>query len=314
MALLIVFNNIKPEGFARGLAKLDETLDIRIWPDAGDVEDIRYALVWQPEPGVLRSLPNLEAIFSIGAGVDHIFADPELPQVPVVRFVDPNLTMRMSEYVCLHVLLHERRMTEYLAQQRESTWLELWPQPAADEVRVGVMGLGMLGQDAVKKLAMLGFPTAGWSKSPKEIPDVECFTGADGLEAFIARTHVLVSLLPLTPETTGILNAKLLAGLAKDGRLPGPVLINAGRGGLQVEADILAALESGDLWAASLDVFEEEPLSASSPLWQHPRLIITPHNASISDGRAVCRYVIDQIAAYEKGMPLENVVDPQRGY
>jgi glyoxylate/hydroxypyruvate reductase A len=176
------------------------------------------------------------------------------------------------------------------------------------------MGLGVLGLDAVKKLSMLGYQLAGWSRSQKQIDGIECFAGKDGLTPFLARTDILVCLLPHTPDTEGMLNAKLISRLAKDGPLPGPVLINAGRGRVQVEADILRALEVNELWAASLDVFEEEPLSEASPLWAHSHVIITPHNASVSDDMAVCHYVAGQIARYEKGGRLENVVDLKQGY
>ena len=234
--------------------------------------------------------------------------------MPLVRFVDPNLTMRMREYICLHVLTHQRRMLDYAELQRQATWQELWPQPVASDIRIGVMGLGVLGRDAAYHLACLGFDVAGWSRSEKSIEGIQCYHGADGLDEFLARTDILVSLLPLTPGTKGILNASLFAKLARDGQLPGPVLINAGRGGLQVEADIIVALDKGDLWAASLDVFEEEPLPPSSPLWKNPRVIVTPHNASISDNRAVARYVLEQIARHERGQPLDNIVDKGQGY
>jgi glyoxylate/hydroxypyruvate reductase A len=305
---------MNPERFSKGLRDLCNGLDVRIWPDAGNIADIRYALVWKPPEGILATLPKLEVIFSIGAGVDHILTQSGLPEVPLVRFVDPNLTMRMSEYVCLHVLTHHRRMKDYSEFQAQAKWEEVWPQPGANEVRVGVMGLGVLGLDAVEKLKILGYDVAGWSRSQKQIDGAKCFADADGLKHFLARTDILVCLLPHTPDTEGMLNADLISALAQDGPLPGPVIINAGRGKVQVEADILDALETDVLWAASLDVFEEEPLSAKSPLWAHPRIIITPHNASISDDNAVCQYVADQIARYEKGGGLENIVDLKRGY
>lgn len=314
MALLVISDGMDPERFAGELRKLAPDMDIRVWPDTGDPQDIRYTLVWRQPPGILKTFPNMEAIFSIGAGVDHVLSDPDLPDVPLVRFVDPNLTMRMSEYVCLHVLMHQRRMPEYAELQRARKWKELWPQPGANEVRVGMLGLGVLGQDAAYHLAWLGFDVAGWSRSQKSLEAIQCYHGAGELDAFLARTDILVCLLPLTADTQGMLNAKTFAGLAKEGPLPGPVLINAGRGLLQVEADILAALDSGDLWAASLDVFEQEPLPEMSPLWSHPRVIVTPHNASISDDRAVCAYVLEQIKAHESGRRLENVVDVRRGY
>ena len=314
MSLLVVSEGMDPDCFAKELRQLDSELDVRVWPDAGDRSDIRYALVWKPEEGLLASLPNLDVIFSMGAGVDHVLRDQQLPDVPLVRFVDPNLTMRMTEYVCLHVLFHHRRMLDYAELQREKKWTDWSQQPGANEVRIGVMGLGVLGMDAAEKLRMLGYQVAGWSRSPKDIEGIDCFAGADGLDAFLARTDILLCLLPHTPDTEGFLNSQLFASLAQDGQLPGPVLINAGRGRVQVEADILAALDDGTLWAASLDVFEEEPLPASSPLWTHPRVVVTPHNASISDDRAVCRYVLDQITQHEAGKPLQNVVDLKRGY
>jgi len=314
MSLLIVCRQMKRDGYANGLRKIVPDLDVRIWPDTGNLENIRYALVWKPPEGMLASLPDLEVIFSIGAGVDHVLGQSGLPDVPLVRFVDPNLTMRMSEYVCLQVLMHHRRVRDYANNQGQAIWKEIWPQPGANEIRVGVMGLGVLGLDAVEKLNMLGYQVAGWSRSQKQIEGIECFAGDDGLKSFLARTDILVCLLPHTPETEGMLNSKLISGLAKDGALPGPVLINAGRGKIQVEADILASLEADELWAASLDVFEEEPLPSTSPLWAHPRVIITPHNASISDEMAVCRYVKEQIACYENGGSLENVVDSNQGY
>ncbi len=315
MTILVACNHPKTSvRFDEGLRKLGNGLDVRVWPDTGKLSDIRYALVWKPEEGALTGLSNLEVVFSIGAGVDHVLGRSDIPDVPLVRFVDPNLTMRMSEYVCLHVLTHHRRMLDYAEHQTRGEWKEVWPQPGANEIRVGVMGLGVLGLDAVEKLKILGYQVAGWSRSQKQIDWVECFAGDNGLKDFLTRTDILVCLLPHTPGTDGMINSELISGLAKDGPLPGPVLINAGRGRVQVESDILNSLEADALWAASLDVFEEEPLSPKSPLWVHPRVIITPHNASISDDLAVCRYVSDQIARYEKGEPLENVVDLKRGY
>lgn len=314
MTLLLACQDINADVFAKGLHYLQPEMDVRLWPETGKESDIRYALVWKPPEGALKDLPNLEVIFSIGAGVDHVLGQADLPDVPLVRFVDPNLTMRMTEYVCLHVLLHHRRLPDYMQLQRERTWKEFWPQPSAEEIRVGILGLGVLGLDAAEKLKALGYQVAGWSRSEKNIAEIETFSGQDGLKAFLERTDILVCLLPHTPETEGMLNRSLLAKLAKNGRLPGPVLINAGRGKLQKEADILAALDADDLWAASLDVFEEEPLPATSPLWDHSRVVITPHNASVSDYKAVCRYVLDQIDQYEHGEPLRNIVDAKKGY
>lgn len=275
---------------------------------------VRYAVCWRPERGTLADLPNLKVVFSLGAGVDHLFAAPDLPDVPIVRVVDPDLTGRMSEWVVLHALLHLRDVRRYERQQRERVWDDEADPPAAGDVRVGVMGFGELGRDAARKLKTLGFDVAGWSASPKSEPGVACFHGPDGLEAMLARTDLLVSLLPLTEATRGLLDARLFAKLAQGGRLGGPVLLNAGRGGLQVEADILAALDAGVLKAASLDVFETEPLPRESPLWSHPQVYVTPHNAAVSSPGAVARAIAGQIEAFERGEPLKNLVDRVRGY
>jgi glyoxylate/hydroxypyruvate reductase A len=284
-----------------------------VWPDLGDPADIDYALVWMPEPGVLANLPALKAIFNLGAGVDHLLADPSLPKVPLARTVDPDMAMRMSEYVVFHVLLHHRQHLLYAAQQRRQQW-QGHPQPAASEVRVGVMGLGSLGADAARKLSLLGFATAGWSRSEKSLAGIDCFHGTDGLKPFLNRTDILVVLLPATDRTKGIIDARLLSSLAQDGVLGGPVLINAGRGALQVEADIEAALDSGTLKAASLDVFEEEPLPPSSPLWHHPNVVVTPHNAADSGALPLCRGILEQIRTFESSGILRHLVDRQRGY
>jgi glyoxylate/hydroxypyruvate reductase len=275
---------------------------------------VRYAIVWRHPRGLLAQLPQLEAIFSLGAGVDHILSDPNLPDVPIVRIVDPDLTARMSEWVALHCLTHLRQARRYARQQHARLWEDDDDQPAARDVRVGVLGLGELGRDAAGKLAALGFQVAAWSASPKTAPGIACFDGAAGLDAMLARSDILVCLLPLTAATRGILNASLFARLPRDGRLGGAVLLNAGRGGLQVEADILAALDSGALKGASLDVFEIEPLPQDSPLWRHPAVLVTPHNAALSHPDAVAHAIAEQILAHERGEPLRHVVDRGRGY
>jgi glyoxylate/hydroxypyruvate reductase len=278
-----------------------------------DRSRVAYALTWRHPPGSLGGLANLRAIFSLGAGVDHVFADPQLPEAPVVRVVDPDLTARMSEWVAMQVLLHHRQFRRYDRQQRERRWDEDEAQPAARDVRVGLLGLGALGRDAAAKLKMLGFDVAGWSRTAKAVEGVATFHGAGGLDVLLARTDILVCLLPLTPQTRGLLNAALFAKLPRDGRV-GPALVNAGRGGSQVEADIVAALEAGVLKGASLDVFETEPLPSASPLWDRRDVFISPHNAAISEPDAVARYVAAQILAFERGEPLRNLVERARGY
>ncbi len=313
MSLLLAITGWEPEAWAERFRRETRGQDVRLWPDIGDPAAVRYAAVWKPPPGVLAALPNLQAIFNLGAGVDALMADPSLPDVPILRIVDTDLTQRMTEYVVLHVLLHHRRQRAYDAQQRERIWRPIW-QPAASEVRVGVMGLGVLGRDAAEVLARIGFRVAGWSRTPKPVPGIETFAGADDLDAFLARTDILVCLLPLTSETRGILNRGLFAKLARDGALNGPFLVNAGRGGLQIEADVVEALDAGVLQGATLDVFETEPLPASSPLWSHPRVLITPHVAADSDPRRLVRNVLRQIERHESGLAFEHVVDRVKGY
>jgi glyoxylate/hydroxypyruvate reductase len=315
MALLVACSS-RAEQFAAEVQALDPELDIRIAPDLGDIAGIDTALVWQPPPGLLRTLPNLKLIVSVGAGVDALVSDPTLPYVPLVRFVDPDLTGRMVAYVALNVLYHHRRMAEYAEMQARSIWKYL-PEPAAHDVRVGVMGLGVLGAAAAQALKPLGYQVRGWSRTPKALDGIACYHGTTQLEAFLADTDILAVLLPFTPDTRGLLNRELFGKLSRRGRsglLPGPVLINAGRGGLQVDADIVAALDAGELYAASLDVFETEPLPADSPLWSHPRVIVTPHNAAESEPGAIARYALRQMQAQRHGQRLENVVHRARGY
>jgi glyoxylate/hydroxypyruvate reductase A len=288
---------------------------LQVWPDLGDLGEIAYALVWRPPEGLLARLPNLRVIFSLGAGVDHLVFQKDLPDVPIVRVVNPDLTQRMTEWVVLQVLMHHRRQRAYDLSQREGHWRELRQPPAAD-VRVGVMGMGVLGRDAAEVLVRLGFRVAGWSRKPSAMAGIESFHGAGGLDAFLARTDILVCLLPLTPETRGILSMPLFRKLARDGALGrGPVIINAGRGGLQVEADIVAAVEDGTLGGASLDVFEREPLDPASPLWRVSNsVIITPHVAATSEPAAIMPLILDQIRDFEAGRPLRNLVDLKRAY
>lgn len=313
MAILYLISGWQADSWMSEMRRQAPGRDIRQWPDCGDAAEVDYTLAWKPEPGVFAKLPNLKAIFSLGAGVDGILGDPALPDVPIVRIVDPDLTMRMTEYVVLHVLTHHRQQRRYNAFQARKEWRDL-DQPAARDVRVGVMGLGALGRNSAERLRDLGFSVAGWSRTRKEIEGVECFAGKSGLKRFLNRTDILVCLLPHTAETEGLIDRKLIAELARDGRLEGPALINAGRGKVQVEADIIAALDAGELAHVTLDVFETEPLPKESPLWTHPRVTVTPHVASDSDPVALTANILRQIESFEAGKPLENVVDRARGY
>ena len=303
-----------PEAWRKRLAAELPGREVHLLGESFDKATIRYAATWWHPAGSLADLPNLSAIFSLGAGVDHVFIDPDLPRVPVARVVDADLTQRMTEWVVLHVLLHHRQQRLYDRQQTSKLWDDDRGQPAAKDVRVGIMGMGELGSDAACKLASLGFEVAGWSSSRKEIPGIRSYAGAAERDAFLARTDILVVILPHTPATHGIIDADLIGKLARDGRLGGPFLLNAGRGGLQKEADILAALDSGTLKGASLDVFETEPLAPDSPLWSHPLVYVSPHSAAISDHDAIGAAIARQIKRLEAGGHLEHVVERSRGY
>jgi glyoxylate/hydroxypyruvate reductase A len=281
--------------------------------DAFDPAAVRYIFVWKPKADAFAGLSGLKAILSLGAGVDALLKHPHLPEAPIVRFVDADLSQRMSDYVVAHVTMHHRLYTRFRADQKARRWSQLYP-PAASETTVGIMGMGVLGQDAASRLKPLGFALRSWSRTPKGIEGVEGFAGAETFDAFLAGTDILVNLLPLTPETTGILNYATFGKLRR-GRLDGgPVIINAARGGHQREADIVRALGDGTLGAASLDVFETEPLPATSPLWDIENCYVTPHIAAISNEATGVDYFSRIIREHEAGKPLVNVVDRARGY
>ena len=291
------------------LTRLTQELEVRVWPEIGDPAAIDYALVWRPEPGFLASLPNLKLILSLGAGVDHLLGDPRLPlHLPILRLVDPHMTDAMSEYVVLQVLRLHRRDLDYRNQQGAGVWREL-DQQNAGQRRVGILGLGELGQDAAKKLKALGFDVAGWSRSEKAVEGVRSYAGAAGLAPLLGRSEIIVCLLPLTAETEGILNKRTLALLPK-----GAALVNAARGAQLVEEDLLAALASGQISAAVLDVFREEPLPVDHSFWHHPRVVVTPHIAAFTNPATASPIILDNIRRFEEGRPLLNRVDPARGY
>jgi glyoxylate/hydroxypyruvate reductase len=301
-----------PKIWTEYMHALDPALDIRVYPDhVGAAGDIRYAVVWRPPHGALKTYPNLKCVFALGAGVDAIVSDPDYPRhVPLSRMIDDTLTQAMTEYVVFHVLYNHRRQRDFEALQRLQKWRYLSVKRAQD-VRVGIMGLGVLGQDAARALTPLGYQLAGWSQSRKNVTGVESFAGASGLAPFLQRTDILVCLLPLTPDTRGILNRATLSQLPK-----GACLVNAARGGHMVPEDVLALLNEGYLSGASLDVFEPEPLPAESPFWTHPRVTVTPHAAAATDPRAIARHIVSTIQGMERGAPpsARHLVDLAKGY
>ena len=309
MALLFKSETDRASLWRDAFARLAPEIEFREWPEVGDPAEIEFALVWKPAKGDLKRYPNLKAIFSLGAGIEHIFSDPELPRhIPVVRMVDHGLTKGMTEYVLMHVLRFHRNVPELEAQKAAGVWNYI-DYPPAWERRVGVMGLGVLGGDAARTIASFEFDTAGWSRRPKSIEGVACFHGAEGLGPFLNRTEILVNLLPLTDATENILNARTFAQLPR-----GAWLINAARGRHLVEEDLIPALDSGQLAGAALDVFREEPLPRGHPFWKHPKIWISPHVASVTQPSTAAKGVLDGIARLRAGLPLENVVDWSEGY
>jgi len=291
------------------MGEMDFSRDFRIWPDIGTPDDIDAALVWRPEPGSLKSLPNLKVIINLGAGVDAILEDSTWPRdVPLVRMIDPSLTRHMTEFIVHRVLHFHRKFHVYDKFQASRTWKEL-PQDDTLTKRVGILGLGELGADAARLLVPFGFKMAGWSRSEKKMDGVESFSGKEGLVPFLNRTDILVCLLPLTPQTEGIINAETLHHLPADS-----YIINAARGGHVVENDLLDALDSGHIAGAALDVFHNEPLPEDSPFWAHPKVLLTPHIASLSVPASAAKDIARTIRRMRNGDALDNLVDLEAGY
>jgi glyoxylate/hydroxypyruvate reductase len=308
MALLFKSSWDRADWWRAELLKRIPDLDFRVWPEVGDEAAIDYALVWKPKPGDLARYRNLKAVFSLGAGVDHLFADPTLPKVPICRLVDRALTRGMAEHVLTHVLRFHRNLPGYERQQRAFEWKGL-PIKLPEERTVGVMGLGELGGAAAATLADFGFGVRGWSRTPKTIDGVESYAGGGALDAFLSKCEILVCLLPLTRATEGILNRNLFAKLPR-----AACLINAARGGHLLEEDLIPALDTGQLGGAALDVFRVEPLPRGHPYWTHPRILITPHVASVTDPRSSADLVADNIRRIDAGEAPLYAVDPAKGY
>lgn len=313
--LLLHLADFDERSWARGFAAALPDHRVVLRSDAYDPAETDYIFIWKPKLDAFEGLTNLKAVLSLGAGVDALLRHPRLPEgVPIVRFMDADLTQRMSDYVLSNVLMHQRLFTRFRRDQQARRWMQLYPA-AAWECSVGIMGLGQLGQDAIRHLEVFGYKLRGWSRTPKNIEGVETFAGEAQFDAFLGETDILVNLLPLTPETRGILNYDVFSKLRRGGiDGEGPVLINAARGGHQKEADIARALGDGTLKAASLDVFEVEPLAKDSPLWALDNCYITPHIAAASSEKTGVAYFSRVIVDHEAGKPLPNVVDVRRGY
>ena len=273
-------------------------------------ESIDYVLSFLPPPGLLKTFPNLKAAFSLGAGVDGFLSDPDYPKrVPLVRFADRTLSAEMAQFVLMQVLIHHRRQRLFDEAQSKRQWRQRMLPRRTEDTRIGMLGLGEIGSFTALLLMELGFPVASWSRTRKTLPGLTSFAGDGELHAFLGRTDILVCLLSLTRKTAGILNAKTFAALPEGG-----FVINVARGGHLVETDLIAALDSGHLSGAVLDVFGEEPLPESSPLWSHPKITVTPHIAAISQPAVALQYVLGAIATFERGEKPDNIVDVETAY
>jgi glyoxylate/hydroxypyruvate reductase A len=307
MALLLTPVSGGADIWRQALVAAMPGLDVRVWPDVGDRTAIEIAAVGAPPPGALHGLPNLRLIISLTAGVDGLLRDKDLPAVPLVRAGDASGDMMMNESALLHVLRHHRYLPDYQRAQARREWIKL-PIKAAHERKVGVMGLGMIGLAAAKSLAAAGFQVAGWVRQLRPDAGIEIFAGRQRLMEFLARSEIVLNLLPLTPETKGIFNRQTLQALPA-----GAAIINLGRGEHVVEADLIAALDSGHLSAATLDVFPVEPLPNDSPLWSHPKITVMPHVARKLVPVEMAPRVRAIIEDFRAGRPLQ-LIDRGRGY
>ncbi|MCP2072718.1 UNVERIFIED_ORG: glyoxylate/hydroxypyruvate reductase A [Pseudomonas lini] len=308
MCILYMADSTSAGEWRDRLSKLAPALEFREWPDVGNPADVRYLLAWEPPTNLAEQFCNLRVLYSAGASVDQ-FDLARLPgQVSLVRLVDSSMADIMSEYVLFAVLALHRDILVYQADQRVGRWQSL-PIVQASQRRVGVMGVGNLGRAALDRLQPLGFQLSGWNRSLKEVPGGRCYVGPDELEEFLGQCDILVNMLPLTPETHGILNAARLDCLPH-----GAGLINVGRGAHVIETDLLSALDEGRLGGAVLDVLVQEPPTQDSPFWRHPRVLLTPHIASDVQIEGGVSVIVENLRRECEGTPLLNVVDRSKGY
>ena len=306
MKITFCCTDTKAEPWLQGLQAALPQADISVWQPGAPVAD--YAVVWAPPQQFMDEQQGIRALFNIGAGVDGLLQRRLPPGALVVRLDDAGMAVQMAEYVCHAVIRHFREFDQYEASMRAGQWAYRKPRLRQD-LPVGVMGLGVLGERVAKALAQFEFPVNGWSRSPKAIDGIRTFSGQDGFNDFLAASRVLVNLLPLTPDTQNILNRDTLSRLQ-----PGGYLINVARGAHLVEDDLLALLDSGHLAGATLDVFRTEPLSAGHPFWTHPRIVATPHTSARTLRDESIAQIAGKIGALQRGEAIAGVVDPGRGY
>lgn len=308
MTFLYKADPVRGAEWAELFAQKASEMPFRIWPDVEPAEEVRYLGAWLPPDNLAEAFPNLEILFSLGAGIDQFDLSGLPRHLPLVRMIEPGIAEGMTEYVTMAVLALHRDLLPYIDQQRRAVWQGMRPVPSAQR-RVGVLGLGMLGQAVLEKLRPFGFSLSGWSRSPRVIDGTDIYSGSSELPRFLSGCDILICLLPLTDATRGILNAELFARLPR-----GAALVSAGRGAHLHQDDLLAALGSGQLSGAVLDVTDPEPLPGDHPFWSHPKILITPHIASMTRPETAVDHVLDTIRRHREGLPLIGAVDRMRGY
>lgn len=309
MSFLIVSPGRDPKAWVEALENQHPGLNIYVYPEDHNKEEVEFALTWKHPRGLFKNYPNLKVIASMGAGVDHITSDEELPEhIKVTKVVDDMLSADMGNFILSLILQHQRNLLDYSKQQAEKQW-----QPKSyrrnKDVRVGILGLGTLGKKAAEILVNNNFDVHGFSRNPKEINGVESFSGEDQMDDFLAKSDILVNLLPLTPKTEKVLNKELFEKLPE-----GAYVINVARGEHLVELDLLEMIDNGHLSGAALDVFWQEPLADDHPFWEHPKVFITPHIASVTHPEAVVPQIVENYEHMMEEEPLKNQVKRDIGY
>ncbi len=309
MSILIISNGKATAPWVKAIKEKDNSLDVRVYPEEGDLNEIEIVLVWNYPHGILKKYPNLKWIASMGAGVDHILKDPDLPSsIPITRIVDKKLAKDMGTFVLATVLNHIRGLSNYKLNENTSSWLPK-PYSEIEDLTIGIMGMGLLGQETAKNLSALNTTIIGWSRTTKKNLNFPMYTGQNDFDAFLSKSNILICLLPLTKSTENILNKKTFSKLPK-----GAYVINVARGAHLEEEDLINKIDENHLSGASLDVFKKEPLPSTHPFWKHPKINITPHIASITHPKSVIDQIITNYNNLLRKKPLTNTVSLERGY
>lgn len=306
MAIALIIPDRKLDALQQALQQALPQVPLQIWPEITAPQDVDFAVVWRQPAGSLQALTNLKALQSFGAGVDNILADPMLPDLPLARIVDPDLTQSMLGYLQTVLQYYQCRFDEFARQQQAGVWKPRSPRRLK---HIAVLGLGELGAAAAAHFAAQGFEVSGWSASAKQLPGVTCYAADSGFVSAVADADLVICLLPLTAQTENLLNRQRLA-LFK----PGALLVNVARGAIVVDNDLLAALDSGQLGGACLDVFRTEPLPGDHPFWQQSRILLTPHISAVTNAATAVQQIADNYRRLQAGLPLFNLIDKTRGY